>query len=58
MFKEELNISNKGFDSEFSNFLSNKEFVNKKIITSVSAIIEDVLSRGDVALIELTKDLE
>jgi len=58
MFREELNISNQGFDSEFSNFLSKKEFVDKKIISSVSEIIKDVSSRGDEALIELTKKLD
>ena len=58
MFSDELDISNKGFDLDFKNFLSKKEFVDKKIITSVSEIIQDVSSRGDDALIEITKKLE
>ena len=58
MFREELNILNQGFDLDFSNFLSKKEFVDKEIISSVSKIIKDVSSRGDDALIELTKKLD
>ncbi len=58
MFREELNISDKEFDSELSNFLLKKGFVDKKIITSVSKIINDVSSKGDNALIELTKKLD
>ena len=58
MFREELNIINKGFDSELTNFLSKKESVDNKIIASVSKIIKDVSSRGDDALIELTEKLD
>ena len=54
MFKEELNILNKEFNSDFSNFLSKKESANKTIISSVSEIILDVSSRGDDALIDLS----
>ena len=58
MFKEELNISNIGFDSDFSNFLSKKEIIDKNIISSVSEIIKDVSIRGDEALIDLTEKLD
>ncbi len=58
MFREELNISNKGFDSAFNNFLTKKEFVDQKIISSVTEIIKAVSSRGDEALIDLTKELD
>ena len=58
MFKEELNISNTGFELEFSNFISKKEIIDKNIISSVSKIIEEVSIRGDEALIELTKKLD
>lgn len=58
MFKEELNISNAGFESEFSNFLSKKELIDKNIISSVSKIIEEVSFRGDEALIDITKKLD
>ena len=58
MFKEELNILNKEFDSDFSSFLSKKESVDKAIISSVSEIIVDVSSRGDVALREITQKLD
>jgi len=58
MFKEELNISNTGFESEFSNFLSKKELIDKNIISSVSKIIEEVSIRGDEALIDITKKLD
>ena len=58
MFKEELNISNIGFDSDFSNFLSKKETIDKNIISSVSEIIKDVSIRGDEALIDLTEKLD
>ena len=58
MFKEELNKSNIDFESDFSNFISKKEILDKNIISSVSAIIEDVSVRGDEALIDLTKKLD
>ena len=58
MFQEELNILNKEFDSNISNFLSKKESVDKAIISSVSEIILDVSSRGDVALREITEKLD
>ena len=58
MFREELNISNTGFESEFSNFLSKKELIDKNIISSVSKIIEEVSIRGDEALIDITKKLD
>ena len=58
MFKEELNISNIGFDSDFSNFLSKKGIIDKSIISSVSEIIKDVSIRGDEALIDLTEKLD
>jgi len=58
MFREELNITNTGFDSDFSNFLSKKETVDKSIISSVSEIIKDVSIRGDEALIDLTEKLD
>ncbi len=58
MFSNELNISNKGFDLDFKNILSKKEFVDNKIITSVSEIIQDISSRGDEALIQITKKLD
>ena len=58
MFREELNISNEGFDSDFLNFLSKKESTDNKIILSVSEIIKDVSLRGDDSVIELTKELD
>ena len=58
MFREELDISNTGFESEFSNFLSKKELVDRNIISSVSKIIEKVSIRGDEALIDITKKLD
>ncbi len=58
MFSNELNISNKGFDLDFKNILSKKEFVDNKIITSVSKIIQDISSRGDDAVIQITKKLD
>ena len=58
MFREELNISNTGFESEFSNFLSKKELIDKNIISSVSKIIEEVSIKGDQALIDITKKLD
>tara|TARA_B100001250_G_scaffold230196_1_gene197589 strand:- start:4 stop:1296 length:1293 start_codon:yes stop_codon:yes gene_type:complete len=58
MFKEELNILNAEFDSDFLNFLSKKESVDKAILSSVSEIILDVSSRGDDALIEITQKLD
>tara|TARA_B100000959_G_C14983841_1_gene624686 strand:+ start:698 stop:1990 length:1293 start_codon:yes stop_codon:yes gene_type:complete len=58
MFREELNISNTGFDSDFSNFLLKKETIDKNIISSVSEIIKDVSIRGDEALIDLTEKLD
>ena len=58
MFKEELNISNTGFESEFSNFISKKGIIDKNVISSVSKIIEDISARGDKALIELTKKFD
>tara|TARA_B100001123_G_C15254927_1_gene1004286 strand:- start:517 stop:1809 length:1293 start_codon:yes stop_codon:yes gene_type:complete len=58
MFRKELNISSKEFDSELLSFLSKKEFVDNKIISSVSEIIKEVSSRGDDALIEITKKLD
>ena len=58
MFSNELNILNKGFDLDFKNILSKKEFVDNKIITSVSEIIQDISSRGDEALIQITKKLD
>tara|TARA_B100001250_G_scaffold287262_1_gene249112 strand:- start:1093 stop:2385 length:1293 start_codon:yes stop_codon:yes gene_type:complete len=58
MFKEELNILNKEFDSDFSNFLSKKESADKKIISTVSKIILDISSRGDDALIDITQKLD
>ena len=51
MFRKELNISNKEFDSDFSKFLFKKETVDKRIISSVSEIIKDISCRGDDALI-------
>ena len=58
MFREELNISNTGFEAEFLNFLSKKELIDKNIISSVSKIIEEVSIRGDEALIDITKKLD
>ncbi len=58
MFREELNILNKGFESDFSNFLSKKELIDKNIISSVSKIIEEVSIEGDAALIGITKKLD
>jgi len=58
MFRDELNISNSGFESEFSNFLSKKGLIHKNIISTVSKIIKDVSIRGDEALIDLTKKLD
>ena len=58
MFREELDVSNTGFESEFSNFLSKKELVDRNIISSVSKIIEEVSIRGDEALIDITKKLD
>ena len=58
MFREELDISNTGFESEFSNFLSKKELIDQNIISSVSKIIEEVSIKGDQALIDITKKLD
>ena len=58
MFRDELNISNSGFESEFSNFLSKKGLIHENIISSVSKIIKDVSIRGDEALKDLTKKLD
>ena len=58
MFRDELNTSNSGFESEFSNFLSKKGLIHENIISSVSKIIKDVSIRGDEALIDLTKKLD
>ena len=58
MFREELDVSNTGFESEFSNFLSKKELVDRNIISSVSKIIEEVSIRGDEALIDISKELD
>lgn len=58
MFGEELNISKKGFESDFSNYISKKEFIDKKITSSVAEIIEEVSSRGDEALVEFTKKFD
>ena len=58
MFREELNISNTGFESEFSNFLLKKELIDKNIISSVSKIIEEVSIKGDQALKDITKKLD
>jgi len=58
MFRDELNISNSRFESEFSNFLSKKGLIHENIISSVSKIIKDVSIRGDEALIDLTKKLD
>ena len=58
MFRDELNISNKEFESELSDFLSTKEYVDEEIISSVTKIIKDVSIRGDKALIQLTKKLD
>jgi histidinol dehydrogenase len=58
MFRDELNISNSGFESEFSNFLSKKGLIHENIISTVSKIIKDVSIRGDEALIDLTKKLD
>ena len=44
MFREELNISNTGFESEFSNFLSKKELIDKKIIAQINKNADDDLS--------------
>ncbi len=58
MFKQELNISNAEFESEFSNFILKKDKLDKDIISSVYKIIEDVSFRGDQSLIDLTKKLD
>jgi len=58
MFRDELNTSNSGFESEFSNFLSKKGLIHENIISTVSKIIKDVSIRGDEALIDLTKKLD
>jgi len=58
MFRDELNISNSGFESEFSNFLSKKGLIHENIISSVAKIIKDVSIRGDEALKDLTKKLD
>tara|TARA_Y100001970_G_scaffold248719_1_gene318548 strand:- start:718 stop:2010 length:1293 start_codon:yes stop_codon:yes gene_type:complete len=58
MFGEELNISNKEFDSDFTNYISKKEFVDKKITSTVAEIIQEVSSRGDEALVEFTKKFD
>ena len=58
MFRKELNISNKDFDSDLSDFLYKKESTDKEVVSSVSEILKDVSSRGDDALIKLTKKLD
>ena len=55
MLLEELNISNAGFESDISNFLSKRDSADKEVISSVSEIIKDVSLRGEEALVEITK---
>ena len=58
MLLEELNISNAGFESDISNFLSKRDSADKEVISSVSEIIKDVSLRGEEALVEITKKLD
>ena len=58
MFKSELDISSKRFESDLSNFLTLKQSVNEEVVASVTKILKEVSSRGDSALIELTKKFD
>ena len=58
MFKSELDISRKGFESDLSNFLTLKQSVDEEVVASVTKILKEVSSRGDSALIELTKKFD
>ena len=57
MFKSELDISSKEFESDLLNFLTLKQSVDKEVIASVSKILKEVSSRGD-SLIEITKKFD
>ena len=58
MFKIELDISSKRFESDLSNFLSSKQSIDVEVVASVSKILKEVSSKGDLALIELTKNFD
>lgn len=58
MFKSELDISTNGFDSDLSNFLTLKESIDLEVVSSVTQIVKEVSSRGDSALIELTRKFD
>ena len=58
MFKSELDISSKRFESDLSNFLTLKQSVDEEVVASVTKILKEVSSRGDSALIELTKKFD
>jgi histidinol dehydrogenase len=50
-----LAITDANFDTEFASFLANKREVSPDVDSSVRAIIADVRTRGDEALIEYTR---
>ncbi len=58
MFKIELDISSKRFESDLSNFLNLKQSIDVEVVASVSKILKEVSSKGDSALIELTKNFD
>ena len=58
MFKSELDISSKRFESDLSNFLTLKQSVDEEVVASVTKILKEVSSRGDSALIEFTKKFD
>ena len=45
MFKSELDISRKGFESDLSNFLTLKQSVDEEVVASVTKILKKVSSR-------------
>ena len=58
MFKNELNTSDKDFDSDLSNFIDNRGTFEREVVTKVAEIISEVERKGDQALISLTKELD
>ena len=49
-----LNTKDADFDASFTAFLSNKRETTVEVDDTVAAIITDVRTRGDVAVIDLT----
>lgn len=53
-----LNIKDDTFEQDFSGLLSTKREQSDDVIASVTSIIEDVVSRGDAALIDYTEKFD